>query len=154
LCRHFGVCGGCAAQHMSQDLYAEWKRTLVVDALRRHGLAHVVEPLRRIEPFTRRRASLTARRAGATLLLGYHRWHSHDLVAIRECPLLVTPIVAALPALRALAELICAREARVMVLATPAGLDVAVEADAGRLAPATAAGLARIAASAGLARVS
>src|SRR5262245_47573756 len=26
LCRHFGACGGCVAQHMGDRLYADWKR--------------------------------------------------------------------------------------------------------------------------------
>jgi 23S rRNA (uracil1939-C5)-methyltransferase len=154
LCRHFGVCGGCVAQHMHEDLYAAWKRALVVNALRRHRVEAPVEPLLRIEPFTRRRATFSASRADGAFLFGYHRWRSHDVVPIHECPLLVEPVAAALPALRAVAELVGSREARVVVLATPAGLDVAVEAGAGRLAPGAAARLARIAASAGLARVS
>ena len=28
-CRHFGVCGGCALQHMADAAYAEWKCALV-----------------------------------------------------------------------------------------------------------------------------
>ena len=33
-CRHFGVCGGCALQHLSPTAYRDWKRGLVVDAHR------------------------------------------------------------------------------------------------------------------------
>ena len=54
-CRHFGVCGGCAAQHMGERLYAEWKRDIVVAALRQRGLEPDVVPLRRVVPGTRRR---------------------------------------------------------------------------------------------------
>ncbi len=32
-CPWFGTCGGCAAQHMSEALYRDWKRGLVVEAL-------------------------------------------------------------------------------------------------------------------------
>jgi 23S rRNA (uracil1939-C5)-methyltransferase len=127
LCRHFGACGGCAAQHMSERLYAEWKREIVVDALRRRGLAPEVAPLLRVPPGTRRRAVLTARRTGAGIVLGYHRRKSLDLVGIDECPVLQAGIVGKLTALRALAALFPAPEVRFTVLAAPAGLDVAVE---------------------------
>ena len=50
LCRHFGICGGCVAQHMSDRLYADWKRSIVVDAFRQHGLQPEIAPLRRIAP--------------------------------------------------------------------------------------------------------
>ena len=38
ICRHFGICGGCVAQHMSDALYADWKRGIVVEAFRQRGL--------------------------------------------------------------------------------------------------------------------
>src|SRR5581483_3561553 len=50
LCRHFGVCGGCAAQHMSASLYSEWKRGVVVEAFRQRGLEAPVAPLMRVPP--------------------------------------------------------------------------------------------------------
>src|SRR3954453_14162804 len=34
VCPHFGICGGCAAQHWSETQYRTWKRGLVSDALR------------------------------------------------------------------------------------------------------------------------
>jgi 23S rRNA (uracil1939-C5)-methyltransferase len=157
-CRHFGVCGGCVAQHMGARLYAEWKRGVVVAALRRRGLAPPVDPLRRIPPGTRRRAVLTARRqdgpARAGVVLGYHRRKSADLVDIEECPVLASAIAASLPALRAVAALLAAPEVRLTVLATPVGLDVAAETGGRRTARAAIAELGRIAVRHGLARVS
>ena len=29
VCRHFGGCGGCVAQHMPEEMYAAWKRGIV-----------------------------------------------------------------------------------------------------------------------------
>jgi 23S rRNA (uracil1939-C5)-methyltransferase len=156
VCRHFGVCGGCAAQHMGERLYGVWKRGIVVAALAQRGLAADVGPLYRVAPGTRRRAVLTARRevrAPGRIALGYHRRRSTELVDIVECPVLVPQIAVQLPALRAIAAALAAGEVRLTVLATPAGLDVAAEAGRGRLAPAAAAGIARIAAQHRLARV-
>src|SRR5215470_14824083 len=82
LCRHFGTCGGCIAQHMSERLYADWKQETVVAALRQRGLAPDVAPLQRVPPGSRRRAVLTARRAGEGVVLGYHRRKSHELIGV------------------------------------------------------------------------
>ena len=86
VCRHFGTCGGCVAQHMSEPLYASWKRGIVVEALRQHGIDAAVAPLLRVAPGSRRRAVLTARQEGAGIVLGYHRRRSHELFAVEECP--------------------------------------------------------------------
>jgi 23S rRNA (uracil1939-C5)-methyltransferase len=128
VCRHYGRCGGCVAQHMGNRLYADWKRDMVVGALRARGLTPTVAPLRRVPAASRRRAVLTARRAGdGHVALGYYRRRSNDLVAIEECPVLLGGIVAKLPVLRAIAALLPAPEVRLTVLDTPAGLDVAAE---------------------------
>jgi 23S rRNA (uracil1939-C5)-methyltransferase len=155
VCRHFGTCGGCVAQHMGGRLYGEWKREAVVAALRRRGLDvdAVVGPLRRMPSGSRRRAVLTARRQGKRIVVGYHRRNSHDLVDIVECPVLLPQVVAALPSLRAMAAALPAPEVRFTVLSTPVGLDVAVAAGAGRIAAPAAAEIARIGAEHRLARV-
>ncbi|MBX9592516.1 MAG: methyltransferase [Hyphomonadaceae bacterium] len=154
VCRHFGTCGGCIAQHMSGRLYADWKRGILIDALRQRGLQTDVAPLRRIPPASRRRAVLTARRErdGATAL-GYHGRKSNAVVAIEECPILSPVIVAKLAALRAIAAAIPGRETRLTVLLTRGGLDVAVTNDAGRLGAAAIAAIGRIAAEHQLARI-
>jgi 23S rRNA (uracil1939-C5)-methyltransferase len=153
ICRHFGVCGGCVAQHMSETLYADWKRSIVVEAFRQRGLAPDVGQLIRVPPGSRRRAVLTCKRAGASITLGYHGRRSHALFDLDECPVLVPGIVAALPGLRAIAGLLPAGECRVTVLATPAGLDVSVEGKFRSPNASAAAAMARIAADHRFARI-
>jgi 23S rRNA (uracil1939-C5)-methyltransferase len=128
ICKHFGTCGGCVAQHMSDALYAEWKRGIVVEALRHRGLDPDVAPLARIPPATRRRAVLTAQRTASGVVLGYHRRRSHELFAVEECPVLTPAIVLQLAALRAVIATLDATDVRVTVLATPSGLDVELDA--------------------------
>ena len=145
VCRHFGTCGGCVAQHMSEDLYARWKRDIVVEAFRQRGLEPEIASLVPVPAGSRRRAVLTAEREGSRIVLGYHRRRSHDLFELEECPVLRPEIVAQLAALRAIAELGAGREVRLTVLATPAGLDVAIEAERGAFNSKTTAQLARLA---------
>ena len=55
-CPWFGRCGGCATQHMSDGLYRNWKRGLVIDALKRATVAAKVGPLIDAHGAGRRRA--------------------------------------------------------------------------------------------------
>src|SRR5262245_28462148 len=144
-CRHFGVCGGCVAQHMSQRLYADWKRGILLEALRQRGLTPEVAPLTSVPSASRRRAVLTARRAKGGVTLGYHPRESDAVFDLLECPVLVPEIVASLPVLRDIAASAAEPEVRLTVLATPAGLDVALSRER-RLDARGAAALAQIAA--------
>jgi 23S rRNA (uracil1939-C5)-methyltransferase len=153
ICRHFGTCGGCVAQHMSEDLYADWKRGIVVEAFRQRGLAPNIAPLLRVPPGSRRRAVLTCKRAGESITLGYHGRRSHALFDLEECPVLMPSIVAGLPGLRAIAGLLPAGETRFTVLATRAGLDVSVEGKFPSPNARAATAFANIAAQHGFARI-
>ena len=153
VCRHFGTCGGCVAQHMSDRLYAGWKRGIVVEAFRHHGLQPEIAPLRRIAVGSRRRAVLTARHAtSGSVALGYHRRKSTDLIDIEECPILEPAIVARLEALRSFAAALPSRDIRFTVLLTRTGLDVSINQDV-RLGPDTTARLCEIAAAHRFARI-
>lgn len=126
ICRHFDACGGCSVQQLAPGAYLDWKRKLVEKALSDRGIDAAVEAVVPGAAGTRRRAVLTAVRAGRHVLLGYHEKASHRLVDIRECPVLVPEIVAALAGLKRLAEPLMPKkgELRVTVLSTTAGLDV------------------------------
>lgn len=138
VCRHFGTCGGCQLQHLAQEAYLAWKRQLVVDAFAARGLDATPQPVRAIPPGTRRRAVLTARRAPASTILGYHAGRSAEIIPIAMCPVLVPEIVRALARLAALASPLTGgnREARVTVTAASNGLDVALAGSDATPAPA------------------
>ena len=138
ICRHFGICGGCAVQHLDRSAYLEWKRQRVVDALRMEGIDTEVEPVRAFGPHTRRRAAFAAIKAPGGLVFGYRRAQSHDIVALAECPVLLPRIEAALPALRNLVDMLLpAGEARITVTACDNGIDVDIEKLLGKLRPFT-----------------
>ena len=108
----------------------------------------------RVAPHSRRRAVLTARRQrDGQATLGYHRRKSAELVDLQECPVLQPAIVERLAALRAIAAALPAREARLTVLATSAGLDISAEHGGNRLGAAAVSEIARIAAKQQLARI-
>lgn len=157
-CRHFGTCGGCALQHMDQAAILAWKREQVVASLAARGLADL-EPL--VEPTVdaggegRRRAVLSATRAGQKILLGFHERASHRLVDVEECPVLLPSIVECLPLFRKLAALVMPRKGEVglTVLASDGGMDLAMTS-AAKLAPRAMAELIELAMSGGVSRLS
>ena len=104
ICAYFGICGGCAAQHMSARLYSEWKRESLVRALSRARVAAEVGALVDAHGEGRRRATFHARIAeDGRERVGFMRARAHDIVAIDACPLMSPAMAGAIPAARALA---------------------------------------------------
>ena len=105
VCRHFGECGGCALQHLSDDAYAGAKLGWLEGALARQGFdAPEIAPLIRLKPGTRRRARWALARNGAGAEVGFHVRQSHRIVDMRECPVLHPALFALVEPLRRLAS--------------------------------------------------
>lgn len=155
VCKHFGVCGGCALQHIQADRYGAWKREQVASAFAARGIDAEVGELVRPEG-RRRRAVMTAWRDEAGLSLGFHAALSHDLVPVTECPVMMPALEAFLERGRALLTLLISKrgEARVSLTQTAAGLDVAIAGVAKMLSPQLRSEIAKEATAAGIARLS
>ncbi len=156
ICPWFGVCGGCAAQHMSEALYRDWKRGLVVEALGRAKVDAEVGTLVDAHGAGRRRATFHARFPhGEPDEVGFMRARSHAIVTIDGCPLFAPAMAAAVPAARALAGDLrgLGKPLDIGVTATLEGLDVDVRGS-GPLGLAETRKLVRTAEALDLARVS
>ena len=156
ICRWFGRCGGCAAQHMSPPLYRGWKRGLVAEELKREGVAVDVGELVDAHGAGRRRATFHARFPhGRPDEVGFMRARSHDIIAIDDCPLFNPGMAGAIPAARALSGDLrgLMKPLDIGITATLDGLDVDLRGS-GPLARAEAQKLARTADALDLARVS
>lgn len=100
-CAYFGRCGGCAVQHMSYAAQIDFKQRVVAEAFRKIG---GVEPERWFEPVTsprwryRRRARLGARyvEGKGRALVGFRERSASYITDMRECPVLVAPMDAAI----------------------------------------------------------
>jgi 23S rRNA (uracil1939-C5)-methyltransferase len=96
-CRHFGTCGGCALQHLDHESYQRIKLGALHSALERVGIdPGVVGPMRLVPP-ERRRARLGISRPRDPRLLarvGYRERFRHNLVDLRECPVLEPTLFA------------------------------------------------------------
>jgi len=88
-CPHYGECGGCSLQHLTEQAEQDWKRNIVVDALSRRGLNDVeVASTRMLPTDSRRRTRWTAIRAGGRLLFGYQQKGTNQVVDIQNCAVL------------------------------------------------------------------
>ena len=129
ICKHFGVCGGCAMQHWSLAEYLLWKRNLVVEAMEHAGLLAPVEPIVDAHGKGRRRAVLHARRGQRDILeVGFAAQRSHAIVDIDKCPILAPGLSGAVSASWAIAELLkpANKPLDIHVTATDSGMDVDV----------------------------
>jgi 23S rRNA (uracil1939-C5)-methyltransferase len=93
-CAHFGICGGCALQHLSVDAQVLAKERELFDSLERIG---GLRPRERLAPVTgpawgyRRRARLGARYVTAKKrsLVGFRERSSSFVAALERCEVLV-----------------------------------------------------------------
>jgi 23S rRNA (uracil1939-C5)-methyltransferase len=155
VCEHFGTCGGCALQHWALPAYRDWKRSLVVEALRQAGLDAPVEALIDAHGDGRRRIVLHARRGTHDVLeVGFSAPRAHHVVPVNACPILASGLNGALKAAWAIAEALKRNQKPldIQFTATDTGLDVDIRGS-GALKPEQIAELARIAEAHSLARL-
>jgi 23S rRNA (uracil1939-C5)-methyltransferase len=155
ICPHFGVCGGCALQHLTWDRYRAWKRDLVVTSLAQAGLTTDVDDVVDAHGEGRRRIVLHARRGTHDVLdVGFAALHAHHIVPIDRCPVTAPGLDGAIDAAWAIAEALqsTGKPLDIQATATDAGLDMDVRGS-GALTPQSSLALARIAAAHRLARL-
>lgn len=88
-CPYFIACGGCHYQHAGYKTQIDLKGGILRETLLRNGklewngdiIAHSAEPW-----YYRNRTRLKVR-GGSDFALGYHRFASHDLLPVKECPI-------------------------------------------------------------------
>ena len=155
ICPHFGICGGCALQHLATARYRDWKRALVVAALARAGLDAPVDDLIDAHGEGRRRAVFHARVSARDVIeVGFSALKAHHVVAIDRCPILAPGLGGAIEAAWAITEVLASthKPLDIQVTATDAGLDVDVRGS-GPLTAADMTALAQVADRRNLARV-
>jgi 23S rRNA (uracil1939-C5)-methyltransferase len=129
-CKHFGICGGCALQHVARDAYLAWKREQVVTTLTQRGFDNApVGEIVSIPPATRRRANFKARLGEGGVQLGFYEPNSRTLVDIHECHILVPTLQNLIAPLRAtLSRTLHKNEtAELLATATDAGIDLSLK---------------------------
>ncbi len=126
-CKFFTRCGGCQVQHWRDEPYRQWKRGLVITALKNRGIEAPVAELIDAHGDGRRRVSLHVRRQDGAVLAGFMAARSHDLLDIDRCPILVPGLQGAMDIARAIGARL--GDCDVALTATGTGIDGAVKVD-------------------------
>ncbi len=106
-CPHFGVCGGCAMQHMDATAQVAAKQRVLEDSLWHIGRVRpesMLPPIHGMPWGYRHRARLGVRKLDgqAGMLIGFHEWRSSYIADIKVCPVLPPHVSALLMPLREL----------------------------------------------------
>lgn len=114
-CRYFGVCGGCATQHIDARTQLASKQRWLEDCLERIGKvrSESILPIVYGEEWGyRRRARLTVRRVAKKggVLVGFHERRSSYVVDMQSCEVLPARISRLIPQLRELVEVLSIRQ--------------------------------------------
>jgi 23S rRNA (uracil1939-C5)-methyltransferase len=155
-CPHYGICGGCAVQALAPTAYADWKRGLLIDALRHAALDPPVAPLIDAHGVGRRRATFHARYAAlGKARVGFMQARAHEIIDLDACPVLAPSLQAAPAVAHELAAALAAarKPLDIAVTATLSGLDIDIRGH-GTLSQAETQALIRIAEAQDLARIS
>ena len=90
-CRHFQRCGGCDLQHGYYSCQLEIKKSIVAEFLASSGLSGVrFNVIPSTAEWGYRNTAVFHSRNGVP---GFYAYHSHDLVEIKECPILQDAIL-------------------------------------------------------------
>lgn len=106
-CPHFGVCGGCAMQHMEPSAQVAAKQRVLEDSLWHIGRVRpesILPPIHG-EPWGyRHRARLAVRELAKKggVLIGFHEWRSSYIADIQSCAILPPHVSALLMPMRGL----------------------------------------------------
>ena len=129
VCPHFGSCGGCSVQHLPKEVYARWKRDILVTALAQRGLTPEVLDLMPGPLGVRRRVTFNAFMGAVGPVVGFMERRGNRVIDIASCPLLVPELEALLDPLRLLlADLLAAGEkAKIAVALVGGNIDLVLE---------------------------
>ncbi|MBM3632776.1 MAG: class I SAM-dependent RNA methyltransferase [Alphaproteobacteria bacterium] len=131
-CPHFGVCGSCQLQHLNDMTYTQFKRDKILKPLLFEGFEspqHLVKTPIVLPAGIRRRANFNFRCLPKGVELGYHKYHSYELLTLKSCHILKPEIVSFMnPLLTVIGKSFPPGfEGEVFITAAENGLDVNIE---------------------------
>jgi 23S rRNA (uracil1939-C5)-methyltransferase len=114
-CAHFGICGGCALQHLAGERQIEIKERELRDALERVAKVSALEwlpPLRGPQWGYRRRARLGARYVPkkGRVVVGFRERLAPYIAALEDCSVVAAPVGALIAPLSVMLTRLATRE--------------------------------------------
>jgi 23S rRNA (uracil1939-C5)-methyltransferase len=104
-CPHFGICGGCAMQHMDASAQVAAKQRVLEDSLWHIGRVRpesILPPIQGAPWGYRHRARLGVRKVPnkGGMLIGFHEWRSSYIADMKTCDILPPHVSALLMPMR------------------------------------------------------
>lgn len=130
ICPHFTKCGGCTLQHLEDQFYKDYKKSIVTTYFNQSGLdPYIVEDPILIPAGHRRRTNMDIRKKNNLVFLGYHQLKSFHVTNIGPCPVLDPKIEVLLEPLGALFDkvLVNFQKAKIFITLTAVGIDLSLE---------------------------
>lgn len=127
-CPHYKSCGGCSLMHASDPFVAQWKASVITNALQAHNLPTPLRPIITSSAKSRRRATLSGKRTKKGAMIGFHARKSDTIVPISNCFLLEPALLTVIPALEQITRMGASRSATISfaVTLTETGIDLLV----------------------------
>ncbi len=128
-CQYFGKCGGCLLQHLTTEDYTNLKLSMLGSSLEEQNIETKVLPIVTVPPSQRRRANLEAVKKDDTVYMGFHKFHSNQIVNIDHCPALLPKLSSLLIPLKETLLKVLAHKQKAQIFLTSAsnGIDVTIE---------------------------
>jgi 23S rRNA (uracil1939-C5)-methyltransferase len=98
-CKYFGTCGGCLLQHMKEEYYIDFKMSVLKNLIDKKWHEYIKDPII-IGPGSRRKAIFEVVKKDGQIFLGFHRFHSHQIINIDSCPALLPEISDMIPEIK------------------------------------------------------
>ncbi len=88
-CPYFGSCGGCHYQHTDYSTQLAFKEAILRETFQRNAKLEWKGDIitHSSEPWAYRNRTRMKVRGGEDFALGYHRFGTHDLLPVNECPI-------------------------------------------------------------------
>ncbi|WP_025899264.1 class I SAM-dependent RNA methyltransferase [Sneathiella glossodoripedis] len=129
VCRHYGTCGGCNLQHLSDNFLASWKGEAISRALEKVGISNsVITPTLTSPEKSRRRVEFMASRRKKGVMIGYHVRKSHQVFDVGECHVITPALKKLIQPMRLLLGNILPRNSKARLTLTEclSGIDLKI----------------------------
>ena len=127
VCKHFGMCGGCQAQHLQEQAYHDWKLQSLRNVFAASNIPQPLKPIFSVPAHSRRRVNLIAQRL-KHVVLGFQEFKEHHIVDIQECPIMLPSLQFLVGPLREmLPDMLKRQSIEVFLLQADNGLDVLLQ---------------------------
>lgn len=130
VCPHFTKCGGCLLQHLPDQDYRDFKKSIVTQLCVEAGIdPFIVENPVVIERAHRRRTNIEAIKKNGVLFFGFHQIRSHRIIDIDVCPVLHPAIERCIQGLKSVLTSVLSdfQKAKLFITHTDVGVDLSLE---------------------------